>query len=216
MPPCHVPAKLAGLPSPPIASLGSTQPPSIDDILPNRPTSYPELCAQSPRTLLILDRFSVHCSIDYCSNDCVLSTTAIMGRPFYDFVAPKDEGLVRSWIETCKGWGVNERGQPSDGGFGFGKFSAYVSGRDSRWAFVLFRSSRLLTIARSERASPPQVSKRPDPYHKENANGKTPRSKRGIRALPPVLAKVRPENEILVDVIFSAHSDGLMVILRKA
>jgi hypothetical protein len=28
--------------------------------------------------------------------------------------------------------------------------------------------------------------------------------------------KYKPENEILVDVIFSAHSDGMMAILRKA
>jgi len=55
-----------------------------------------------------------------------------MGRPFYDFVAPGDEAVVRSWIDTCKGWGVNLSGQPSDGGFGFGKFRVYVPGRDSR------------------------------------------------------------------------------------
>ena len=104
----------------------------MDDLFPNRPTSYPHLAAQSHRTLLILNRFSLNCNVEYCSNDCVLPTTAIMGRPFYDFVAPREEDIVRSWIDTCKGWGVNERGQPSDGGFGFGKFTAYVLGRDSR------------------------------------------------------------------------------------
>lgn len=68
----------------------------------------------------------------YCSNDSLLSTTTCMGRSFFDFVLRKDEDLVRSWIDVIKGWGVNERGQPSDGGFGFGKFTVLVNGRDSR------------------------------------------------------------------------------------
>jgi len=127
MPPCHVPDNLAGPSNQLAISSGS-----LDNLFPDRPTTYPRLSAQSPRTLLILDRFSVHCNIVYCSNDCVLPTTAIMGRPFYDFVAPKNEELVRSWIDTCKSWGVNDRGQPSDGGFGFAKFTVYVPGRDSR------------------------------------------------------------------------------------
>jgi hypothetical protein len=54
---------------------------------------------------------------------------------------------VRSWIDAVKGWGVNERGQPSDGGFGFGKFHLYPRGRDSVYAvsfiFFLFTSRRL-------------------------------------------------------------------------
>ena len=132
MPPCHIPDKLIEPSQPPVTSLGSSQPLCIDDLFSNRPTSYPHFAAQSPRTLLILDRFSVNCNIEYCSNDCVLPTTAIMGRPFYDFVAPKHETLVRSYIDTCKSWGVNDSGQPSDGGFGFGKFTVYFPGRDSR------------------------------------------------------------------------------------
>ena len=34
-----------------------------------------------------------------------------------------------------KGWGVNERGQPSDGGFGFGRFTLLTEGRDSMLVF---------------------------------------------------------------------------------
>lgn len=49
---------------------------------------------------------------------------------------PKDEEVVRNWIEVVKGWGVNERGQPSDGGFGFGKFAVCTDGRDSRFALM--------------------------------------------------------------------------------
>ena len=96
------------------------------------PITFDPLPKQSIRTALILDRFSLSCPIIYCSNDSFLSTTRIMGRSFFDFVIKKDEELVRSWIDAVKGWGVNERGQPSDGGFGFGKFTLSLVGRDSR------------------------------------------------------------------------------------
>jgi len=107
--------------------------------------TFDPLPKQSIRTALILDRFSMACPIHYCSNDSFLSTTQIMGRPFFDFVAQRDEALVRSWIDAVKGWGVNERGQPSDGGFGFGKFHLHPRGRDSVYAvfFFLFISRRL-------------------------------------------------------------------------
>lgn len=80
---------------------------------------------------LILDRFTTNCTIIYCSNDNLVSTTDVMGRPFFDFVSEKDEDLVRTWVDMVKGWGVNERGQPSDGGFGFGRFTLCPKGRDS-------------------------------------------------------------------------------------
>lgn len=69
----------------------------------------------------------------YISNDLLLSSATVMGRSFYDFVAKKDEDIVRSWIDVIKGWGVNERGQPSDGGFGFGRFQLFTEGRESTY-----------------------------------------------------------------------------------
>jgi hypothetical protein len=60
-----------------------------------------------------------------------------MGRSFFDFVIQEDEELVRSWINAVKTWGVNERGQPSDGGFGFGKFDFWPRGRDSSYVETL-------------------------------------------------------------------------------
>jgi hypothetical protein len=98
--------------------------------------TFDPLPRQSIRTALILDRFSMSCPIIYCSNDSFLSTTQIMGRPFFDFVAKRDETLVRSWIDAVKGWGVNERGQPSDGGFGFGKLQLFPRGRDSVYVIL--------------------------------------------------------------------------------
>jgi hypothetical protein len=86
----------------------------------------------STRTALILDRFSENCPVMYVTNDDLLPNRRAIGRSFFDFVVRSDEAIVRSWIDAVKGWGVNERGQPSDGGFGYGKFTVCLNGRDSR------------------------------------------------------------------------------------
>ncbi|KAJ3011476.1 hypothetical protein NUW54_g2156 [Trametes sanguinea] len=113
---------------PPVAGSSQPRPPPITNFSRafDAPADLPSI-----RTALILDRFSVNCTILYCANDSLLATTTCMGRSFFDFVAKRDEDLVRSWIDVIKSWGVNERGQPSDGGFGFGKFTVLVNGRDS-------------------------------------------------------------------------------------
>jgi len=95
------------------------------------PITFDHLPNQSFRTAFILDRFSLNCTILYCSNDLLVSTTDCIGRSFFDYVAKRDEKQVISWVDCVKGWGVNERGQPSDGGFGFGKFLLITEGRDS-------------------------------------------------------------------------------------
>ncbi|KAA1469723.1 hypothetical protein DENSPDRAFT_835381 [Dentipellis sp. KUC8613] len=165
---------------------------------------FAPLPKQSIRTALILDRFSVNCPIIYCSNDSLLSTTTVMGRSFFDFVIKKDEELVRSWIDAVKGWGVNERGQPSDGGFGFGKFTLCLKGRDS-----------------SERSPDPQPRQRHGRDSNSSSSHPTSSRSHAHSAAPSARPRVRArgashEQEMLVDSIFSAHSDGLMVILRHA
>lgn len=123
MPPCAILA-------PPGRGRSRSDPASVS---PSPPMRFSPLPEQSSRTALILDRFSERCTIHYCSNDSLVETSAAMGRSFFDFVMPRHEDLVRNWIDVVKGWGVNERGQPSDGGFGFGKFALCVRGRDSRY-----------------------------------------------------------------------------------
>lgn len=120
--------------------------PGESRIGPDGVITFEPLPRQSIRTALILDRFSRSCPIIYCSNDSFLSTTQIMGRPFFDFVAKRDEALVRSWIDAVKGWGVNERGQPSDGGFGFGKFQLFPRGRDSVYVILSDRLPSKLAL----------------------------------------------------------------------
>jgi len=176
--------------------------------------TFDPLPRQSIRTALILDRFSMSCPINYCSNDSFLSTTEIMGRPFFDFVAKRDEALVRSWIDAVKGWGVNERGQPSDGGFGFGKFHLFPRGRDS--------------VERLEPEPPQPQSRHGRTTARNSATGPQHHTSRApvAHTAAPVPARTRQhrprnttntsEDEVVVDAIFSAHSDGLMVILRHA
>lgn len=153
MPPSPIPQAMA-IPCSPTPSVSSWSPssrrvsrspsPSEGSLSPSpeiqtpgaRTITFAHLPNQSFRTAFILNRFSANCTISYCSNDLLISTTSCIGRPFFDFVAKKDEDIVRVWIDCVKGWGVNERGQPSDGGFGFGRFSLLTDGRDSM--FVCF------------------------------------------------------------------------------
>ncbi|KAI0821976.1 hypothetical protein BC628DRAFT_710331 [Trametes gibbosa] len=222
MPPCPIPAERMGSPSRRERT---------------RAISFDPLPEQSVRTALILDRFSVNCGILYCSNDSLLATTTCMGRSFFDFVSRREEDLVRSWIDVIKGWGVNERGQPSDGGFGFGKFTVLVRGRDS--------SIRQPDPVPSRHRNGSHAHSHPhsDPHSASNSRTRDARShnypsaagsgyrerdrererererdrerERGMMRAPRARGSAA-EGELVVDAIFSAHSDGLMVILRKS
>ena len=79
---------------------------------PQRLRTYP-IPPQSPRVALILNRFSENCFISYCSNSLFVQKDVAVGRPFFDYVTEEQEALVRQCINTVKGWGVNDCGQPS-------------------------------------------------------------------------------------------------------
>ncbi|KAK1224050.1 hypothetical protein PQX77_013072 [Marasmius sp. AFHP31] len=169
--------------------------------------NYPTPGNQSLRTALILNRFSRNCTIMYCSNDHLIQAHSWEGRSFFDFVSTTDEDRVRSWIDTVKSWGVNERGQPSDGGFGFCKFGLVSSGRST--------PSPPRRILRDRR----DQEMRPKPLRNGQSNGQQGRRHAQGKHLKKGGREVAPrgnDEEVLVDAIFSAHSDGLMVILRRA
>ncbi|KAF8626001.1 hypothetical protein AX17_006724 [Amanita inopinata Kibby_2008] len=197
--PSPAPSSPTWMPSSPSDSRSISRERSITPEPERNELNFDDLTFQSYRTAFILNRFSVNCTIEYCTNDFFLSTMDAIGRPFFDFVAKKDEEIVRSWIDCVKGWGVNERGQPSDGGFGFGKFVLIPEGRDS--------------IGRVPEPSPTR--------HRHGSNltsrARGSRSRTG-RQLARQRASGTPESsmQMTVDAIFSAHSDGLMVILRRA
>lgn len=208
----------------------SSRTPSPSPPPPPRVISFAHLPNKSFRTAFILDRFTVNCTILYCSNDLFLSTTSAIGRSFFDFVARRDDEIVRSWVSCVKGWGVNERGQPSDGGFGFGRFTLLTEGRDSisrlpeptpsrreRQGSTTSRGSRPSTSSTSSSSS--SLSSR----HREGRTAHTPLGRRPQNHPTSLLSQnqnaVDPAEEdqeqFAVDAIFSAHSDGLMVILRR-
>ncbi|TEB40189.1 hypothetical protein FA13DRAFT_1597192, partial [Coprinellus micaceus] len=198
-------------PSPQIAA-NSTVPTTKEAI------TFPHLPNKSFRTAFILDRFSLNCTILYCSNDLLVESTHAIGRNFFDFVAPKDEGIVRSWIECVKGWGVNERGQPSDGGFGFGRFNLLVGGRES-----LPRLPEPMPPSRHRQGSMTsrQGASRGSRHHHNHrdhlySNGSRSITGGGNGPGPAYYQQrlVEYGEQFPVDAIFSAHSDGLMVILR--
>ncbi|KAJ7133635.1 hypothetical protein C8R44DRAFT_772810 [Mycena epipterygia] len=154
-------------------------PPSPRSPTPRRSPS-PLPAAQSPRTALILDRFSAACTITHYSNHHLILPAAATTRAFFDFVSHADETIVRSWLAAIKTCGVNDRGHPSGSGFGYGRFLLCAEGRDS---------------VRGASEPPP------------------PRRKLSHWRKDPSPAE---QNEIPVDAIFSAHSDGLVCILRRA
>ncbi|KIM80980.1 hypothetical protein PILCRDRAFT_72270 [Piloderma croceum F 1598] len=162
---------------------------------------------QSIRVALILDRFTINCTIIYCSNDNLLSTTDVMGRSLYDFVSEGNVELVRTWVDMVKGWGVNERGQPSDGGFGFGRFTLCPKGRDSSELKDDGFASRRRGGTGVKATSRGQMSHTRAP---QSASSAHPRLRAHVRGSLPL------NEEIKVDAIFSAHSDGVIVILRRA
>ncbi|KAF8895588.1 hypothetical protein BD779DRAFT_1609090 [Infundibulicybe gibba] len=195
----------APLPASPVAQTSpwnSPSPPGSSEPTPepHSPGDFESLGKQSFRTAFILDRFSVNCTVAYCSNDFLISTTSAIGRSFFDFVSKKDEDIVRSWIDVIKGWGVNERGQPSDGGFGFGRFVLLPEGRDSVTRIPEPTPPRHRQGSTTSKARQHRVDKRPNPAKRGNPSSPTD--------------PIGPQ--ISVDAIFSAHSDGLMVILRRA
>ncbi|KII90935.1 hypothetical protein PLICRDRAFT_39514 [Plicaturopsis crispa FD-325 SS-3] len=189
MPPCPVPEAAR------IADMSGAQSSAV---------SYGTPADQSIRSAFILNRFTQNCTIVYCSNNDILDPTVAMNRSFFDFVTIEDEGLVRAWIEQVKTWGVNERGQPSDGGFGFGTFWACPTGRDSLAvtadAPLSRRRSAPNTLSRSSSSS--SLLTHPIRPH-------------AVRGLSSASASVSERHQRL-DAIFSAHSDGVIVILRPS
>jgi len=156
---------------------------------------------------VILNRFTVNFTIDCVWNDMLLNVQNPVKRSFLDFVSEENESVVQSWIETVKGWGVNERGQPSDGGFGYGGFVLCQNGRDSSEHKpeepVPRRQvgSGMVPAVRgqSSRSRPSQSSS-------------TAQAQQHVAPGGSSLSK----DQMLVDAIFSAHSDGILVILRQA
>ncbi|KAJ7069423.1 hypothetical protein C8F01DRAFT_1207122 [Mycena amicta] len=152
--------------------------PSPATTRPSSPHHIEPPISQSVRTAVILDRFSTNCTITQYLNHHLIAPTAARRRPFFDFVARDDEALVRSWLGAIKTCGVNERGQPSNAGFGYGRFLLCARGRDSA--------------------------------------ATTPVPSTGWRLKPIRTSHTTNGDAILVDAIFSAHSDGLVCILRQA
>ncbi|KAI0761543.1 hypothetical protein BD413DRAFT_607140 [Trametes elegans] len=215
IPPCPLPPSRGGCPEPRRGH--------------GRSISFDPLPEKSVRTALILDRFSVNCGILYCSNDSILSTTTCMGRSFFDFVARKDKDLVCFWIDIIKCWGMNERGQPSDGGFGFGKFTVLVHGRDSSIRHPNPVPSRHRNGSHAHSHADPHAHSHPNSHSHSHSVSRTretcshqhatsagyserEKDRDRDRAImrPP---RSRGAEDLVVDAIFSAHSDGHMVIL---
>lgn len=213
-----------------------------DDLLEAVPSTAPYVRppSQSFRTAFILDRFTYKCTIKYCSNDLIdIDKEDCIGRPFYEYVAPEDEARFKGYIEQVKGWGVNPLGQPCSGGFGYGSFKLLTTPRPYKECVTFSPFFLCFSPAHSGVCRPAPTDGGKVKPHKRGTRRPRSGSAAGvglglasstaanggiIMARPARMAAVlkaapqpkTPEDEYtLVDAIFSAHSDGVLLILRR-
>jgi len=186
-------------------------------------TSLPKL---SIRQALILDRFTIRSTILHCTNSMILDAASCTGRSFFDFISEQDEGLVRNWINNIKG-NRAESGVTNDTGFGYGRFEIFPQGRQShgraRKKSGGARSLREQRSAGHLKQTAAGASAIPQAF---GADAVAP----GIVTMPGAPAGVggptrparrrgsieRHEPRHMMEAIFDAHSDGIIVIIRQA
>ncbi|KAG8962072.1 hypothetical protein FRC03_004611 [Tulasnella sp. 419] len=201
-----------------------------DTTVPIRPPGavpFASLPEPSERQALVLNRFSIYSPILFCATNNFLDAEMARGRSFYDFVTPDDEGHVRDWINKVKGGG-REGGVKSDGAFGYGAFVLCIRGRDSSIR------QRKKSLGSRDVAGVPESSG-PGPIRRRSSKGSlhgdTPRGNLEsgeIAFSQPISTATKKARErrgsfgrasageIAVDAIFSAHSDGIIVVMRRA
>ncbi|KAG8711076.1 tRNA (adenine-N(1)-)-methyltransferase catalytic subunit trm61 [Ceratobasidium sp. 395] len=86
--------------------------------------------ARRPRSALLLDRFSVDCTITHCTNAAILDPETCVNHPggIYRYVAQRDEEAVRGFIAELKRHGIGA----GHGIFSYLDFTMCTTGRDLR------------------------------------------------------------------------------------
>ncbi|KAG8953852.1 hypothetical protein FRC04_001482 [Tulasnella sp. 424] len=200
--------------------------------VPERPENAPPLNSLpklSVRQALILDRFTIRSTILFCTNSMILDASACSGRSFFDFISEQDEGLVRNWINNIKGSRV-ESGVTTDTGFGYGRFELCPQGRQSHGrarkksggARTLREQRSAGHLRQSVAAGATQEPIVPDVIV-------TTRQPVLPNVAPPAPGGVGPmrgrrrgsmgrdgDGRHMMEAIFDAHSDGIIVIIRQA
>ncbi|KAG8880383.1 hypothetical protein FRB98_005144 [Tulasnella sp. 332] len=183
--------------------------------------SLPKL---SIRQAIILDRFTIRATVLFCTNNMILDPQAVTNRSFFDFVSEQDEGLVRSWINNIKGSRI-EGGVTTDTGFGYGRFELCPQGRQSHGrARKKSGGARTLREQRSQgHLRQTAAGDGKEAFGGEVAEVKVASASATVAGAGG--AKVRRRGSIgremdnsrnMMEAIFDAHSDGIIVIIRQA
>lgn len=174
----------------------------------------PPLPEMEKRTGIFVNRFTRDSTIYHVTNDLFLNMDEVYDHSFFHYVHPDDDEKVREIINSAKSW--NRHGDSAtDGGFEYCVFRLYPHGRP------------LIT----EPPKPARANKRrrssKSPPNDRKRHGTTATS-----APTPVMAKdsdrsptkggspeqpadgVMPEH-YTVEGVFSASSDGLIIVLRE-
>jgi len=201
--------------------------------VPERPKGAPGLASLpklSVRQAIILDRFTVRATVLFCTNNLILDAQVVKDRSFYDFVAEQDEGLVKSWINNLKG-NRAEGGVATDSGFGYGRFELCPQGRDSQGR------PRKKSGGKRPREQRSQGHLRQDPAgdaRKESFGAEVTEvqpvtgsasvagASAGSSSTAPKprrrgsVGRDEGKSKHMMEAIFDAHSDGIIVIIRQA
>jgi len=203
--------------------------------VPEKPEGAPSLASLpklSVRQAIILDRFTIRATVLFCTNNLILDAETVKGRSFFDFVSEQDEGLVRSWINNIKGSRV-EGGVTTDTGFGYGRFELCPQGRQSHGrARKKSGGGRTLREQRSQGhlRQTPAGAERNESFGAEVTavkaiTGSATVAGAAAGAGSSIGPKARRRGSItrdqdnsrhMMEAIFDAHSDGIIVIIRQA
>ncbi|KAG8873733.1 hypothetical protein FRB97_006468 [Tulasnella sp. 331] len=166
--------------------------------------SLPKL---SIRQAIILDRFTIRATVLFCTNNMILDPQAVTNRSFFDFVSEQDEGLVRSWINNIKGSRI-EGGVTTDTGFG-GRARKKSGGART------LREQRSQGHLRQTAAGDGKEA-----FGGEVAEVKVASASATVAgaggAKRGSIGREMDNSRNMMEAIFDAHSDGIIVIIRQA
>ncbi|EJT99027.1 hypothetical protein DACRYDRAFT_118316 [Dacryopinax primogenitus] len=168
----------------------------------------PPVPQMEKRTCVFVNRFTRDSTIYHCTNDLYLNIDDVYEHSFLHYVHPDDEEKVREIINSAKSW--NRHGDSAtDGGFEYCVFRLFPRGRP-----LITTPPRPVRANKRRRSrSPPGGRKgQTSPSVQENQGTDRKPTKDGS---PEQQASGSLQEVYTMEGVFSAASDGLIIVLRE-
>lgn len=173
----------------------------------------PPLPQMEKRTCLLVNRFTRDSTIYHCTNDVYLNIDEVCDHSFFHYVHPDDDEKVREIINSAKSW--NRHGDSAtDGGFEYCVFRLFPNGRP----LITTPPRPVRSNKRRRSRSPPDGRKRGGGGAAATSSSTVPTA---IDKKPPRVVSPEPQPDgatpecLTVEGVFSAASDGLIIVLRE-